>query len=250
MKEPVRIALITLLALLFVVLGLYSAREYGSASALETQRRHQEQELKRADAMEDDSAAATVLKKLAPAPPEVELRIVQRQWRMALELLKYMQRARVNVELQNETASYGTRLKGILDEMLERTGSALADPSAVRPDVLWQLYNASGSAKVLSALVMLEAEQNLDKVQGIMRDALADYKSAIDAVDKAGAPAEQRNVPRWNFEVLNGREYVQKFDVAMSDTERNQALKETLETLMPEMGGYAPGEPIETIVKK
>jgi hypothetical protein len=32
--------------------------------------------------------------------------------------------------------------------------------------------------------------------------------------------------------------------------EKTQLLKENLETLMPEMGGYAPGEPIETKVKK
>jgi hypothetical protein len=31
---------------------------------------------------------------------------------------------------------------------------------------------------------------------------------------------------------------------------KNQVLKENLETLIPEIGGYAPGEPIETRVKK
>jgi len=33
----------------------------------------------------------------------------------------------------------------------------------------------------LSAFLLLEREQNVDKVQGVMRDALTDFKSAIDA---------------------------------------------------------------------
>jgi hypothetical protein len=97
---------------------------------------------------------------------------------------------------------------------------------------------------------MLETGQNLDKVQGVMRDALTDYRAAIEAVDKAGVPPAQKNIPRWNFEVLSGEENVQKFEVSMTDTEKNQVLKEELETLIPEIGGYGPGEPIETIIKK
>jgi hypothetical protein len=50
--------------------------------------------------------------------------------------------------------------------------------------------------------------------------------------------------------VLNGEENVKKFEVSMTDMDKNQALKENLETLIPEIGGYGPGEPIETIIKK
>jgi hypothetical protein len=134
--------------------------------------------------------------------------------------------------------------------MNERCSSTLADAASLRPEIVWQLYNTAGSAKVLSAFVMLETGQNLDKVQGVMRDALTDYRAAIEAVDKTGVPPSQKNIPRWNFEVLNGEENVQKFEVSMTDMEKNQVLKEELETLIPEIGGYGPGEPIETIIKK
>jgi hypothetical protein len=250
MKTRITIAFILLLSVAFVLLGIYSTREYRAVTEREARDRLLLQELQKADAIEDDNAAAAAYKKLSPALPAIQLRIVQRQWRTALQLLQYMQRARDNTELQNKTGAYGARLKTLLDEIIERCGSTLADAASLRPGIVWQLYNTAGSAKVLSAFVMLETEQNVDKVQGVMRDALTDYKAAIEAVDKAGLPPSQKNIPRWNFEVLNGEEKVQKFEVSMTDMEKNQALKENLETLIPEIGGYGPGEPIETIIKK
>jgi hypothetical protein len=249
-KNRIPIALIILLSITFTLLGIYSARQYRAVKAQEARNRLLQQELQKTDAIADDGAAATAYKKLSPPLPEIQLRIVQRQWRIALELLQFMQRARSNAELQNETGAYNARLKTLLDEMVERCSSTLADAASLHPDIVWQLYNTAGAAKVLSALVMLENEQNVDKVRGVMRDALADFKAAIEAVDKAGVPPVQKNIPRWNFEVLNGEENVQKFEVAMTDMGKNQVLKENLETLIPEIGGYAPGEPIETRVKK
>lgn len=250
MKTRISIACIVLLSISLTLLGLYFTREYRSVKARELNSRLLQQELHKGDAMADDGAAVAVYKKLRPALPEIQLRIVQRQWRMALELLNYMQRARDNSELQNESDAYDARLKSLLDDIGERCASTLADAASLRPDIVWRLYNTAGAAKVLSALVMLEREQNADKVQGVMRDALTDFKAAIEAVDRAGVSPLYKNIPRWNFEVLNGEENVQKFQVSMTDMEKNQALKENLETLIPEIGGYAPGEPMETRVKK
>jgi hypothetical protein len=244
------IALIILVAVSFMLLGVYSARQFYVLKAQETRNRLLQQQLQKTDAVADDSAAVAAYKKLNPALPEIQLRILQRQWRIALELLQYMQRARFNTELQDETGVYSIRLKNLLDEMRDRCGSMLTDTASQRPDIVWQVYNAAGSAKVLSALVMLENEQNVDKVQGVMRDALTDFKASVEAVDKAGVPPLQKNIPRWNLELLNGEDYIKKIEVAMTDMDKNQALKENLETLLPEMGGYAPGEPIETEVKK
>ncbi len=249
-KTRITIAIIILLSAAFALLAAYGIREYGDLTTREARASLLRQELQKADAIADDHAAAAALKKLSPALPEIRLRIVDRQWRMAQKLLQYMQRARGNSELQDETDTYGAQLKTLLDEMIERCGSTLAESASLRPDIVWRLYNASGSAKVLSALAMLETEQNVDKVQAVMRDALTDYKAAIEAVDRAGAPPAQKNIPRWNFEVLSGEENVQKFEVSMTDTEKNQTLKESLETLIPEIGGYGPGEPVETIIKK
>ena len=244
------IAFLVLLAVCFLLLAMYSLFQYRAAAALAARNRQLQQELQKADAIADDSAAVSAYQKLHPALPEIQLRILQRQWRIALEVLQYMQRARYNTELQNETAIYNERLKSLLDEMLDRSSSMLADSEKLQPDIIWQTYNASGAAKLLSAFLLLEREQNMDKVQGVMRDALTDFKSAIDAVDKADVLPLQRNIPRWNFEMLNGEQFIKKIEVAKTDMEKNQVLKENLETLLPEMGGYAPGEPIETRIKK
>jgi hypothetical protein len=281
-KKSITIAFIILLAVSFMLLGIYSVRQYYSVKEREASRSLLQQELRTTDAIADDSAAAAAYKKLSPALPEIQLRILHRQWRIALELLQYMKRARHNTVLQNETGVYSTqlkslldemldrcgsmladatplrsdiawqvyKLKSLLDEMLDRCGSMLADATPLRSDIAWQVYNVSGSAKLLSAFVMLENEQSMDKVQGVMRDALTDYKAAIEAVDKAGVPPFHKNIPRWNFELLNGEEYIKKVEVALTDMEKNQVLKDNLETLIPEMGGYAPGEPIETRIKK
>ena len=243
-------SLIILLAISFTLLGIYSVSQYRTVKSQEAHNMLLQQELQKADAIADDSAAVAAYIKLQSALPEIQLRILQRQWRSALELLHYMQRARYNVELQNEIGGYSDRLKNLLDEMLDRCGSMLADSASLQSDIIWQVYNAAGSAKLLSAFMMLENGQNVDKVQGVMRDALIDFKAAIEAVDKASVPPLQRNIPRWNFELLNGEQYIKKIEVARTDMEKNQVLKENLETLIPEMGGYAPGEPIETKIKK
>lgn len=242
--------LLILVSVSFALLGVYSFRRYTAAAEQESRTRILMEKLRKADALADGAAAVAAYTKLQPALPEIQLRILHRQWRMAMELLQYMQRARDNSELQDTRDEYSARLRTLFNEMNDRSNSTLADSESLRPEIAWQIYTVAGSAKVLSAFVMLENDQNVDKVQGVMRDALTDFKAAIEAVDKADVPPMQRNIPRWNFELLNGEEYVKRFEVAMTDMEKNQVLKENLETLMPEMGGYAPGEPIETRIKK
>lgn len=250
MKTVITLAFAALLSIVLLLVGSYGLREYNAARDLERRVELLRQELGKADAAADNHAAVAIYSRLSPATPELQLRIVQRQWHIALELLQYMQRARSNVELQNRTDAYSAKLKTVLDEMIDRCGATLSDSAKLSPAVAWQLHNAAGSAEVLSALVMLETGQNVDKVQSVMREAISQYKAAIEAVDMAAVPPATRNIPRWNLEVLSGKENVQKFDVAVADVEKSRELKEDLEALIPEVGGYGPGEPVETIIKK
>ena len=237
-------------AALSLAFCIRSILHYRSFSAQERASLSLQQELRAADAITDDAAAAARYQQIAAPLPEVRLRILQRQWRMALALLKSVQMCRYNASLEQEVPVFNARLKEHLDTMLDQCSSMLANAGSVRPEIVWQLYNISGSARLLKAFVMLEEEKNADKVQGMIRDALADYKAAIDAVDSTGAPVEHKNIPRWNFELLNSEQYIKKIEAVKTDLEKNQALKENLETLIPEMGGYAPGEPVETKIKK
>jgi hypothetical protein len=237
-------------AALSLAFCIRSILHYRSFSAQERASLSLQQELRAADAITDDAAAAARYQQIVAPLPEVRLRILQRQWRMALALLKSVQMCRYNAALEQEVPVFNARLKEHLDTMLDQCSSMLANAGSVRPEIVWQLYNIAGSARLLKAFVMLEEEKNADKVQGMIRDALADYKAAIDAVDSTGAPVEHKNIPRWNFELLNSEQYVKKIEAVKTDLEKNQALKENLETLIPEMGGYAPGEPVETKIKK
>jgi hypothetical protein len=241
---------IILLSVGFLLCSVYSFRQYRSSAAQEQQYRVLQHELQTADAIADDPAAIIAYKKLTPSLPEIQLRILQRQWRSALSLVQSLQRIRYHGELQNETVASSARLKSHLTEMLDQCSTMLVDAASLRADILWQVYNASGAAKLMNAFLMLDDQQSADKVQGVIRDALTDFKAAIEAADRAGISPLQRNIPRWNFELLNGEQYIKKIEAARTDMEKNQALKENLETLIPEMGGYAPGEPIETKIKK
>ncbi len=243
-------ALIILVSACFLCWGIYCFNQYRSSASQEDQFRLLQQELQTADALADDHAAINAYKKLTPTLPEIQLRIVQRQWRIALSLIESLQRMRYHSELSNEAEAYRTLLHNHLTEMLDQCGIMLADATLLPPAILWQVYNASGCAKLMKAFLLLEDRQNADKVQGVVRDALTDLKAAIEMVDKTGSPHLHRNIPRWNFELLNGEQYIKKIEAARTDVEKNQVLKENLETLIPEMGGYAPGEPVETKIKK
>lgn len=239
-----------LAALLSLLYSVINISRYQSFRERERDSRTFQQEVEAADAITDDARAAAAYLKLGATLPEVQLRILQRQWYSALALLKSVQMCRYNAALEQDVPVYNARLKEHLDAMLDRCSSTLTGGGELRPEVMWQLYNIAASARLLKAFVMLDEEKNADKVQGVIRDALSDYKTAIDAVDKTRAAAMDKNIPRWNFELLNSEQYVKKIEAVKTDLEKNQALKENLETLIPEMGGYAPGEPIETKIKK
>jgi hypothetical protein len=249
-KNILTVTIVILLTVACISVTIYSVSQFQDLKAREARLGLMKQGLKKADSMEDDTAAVAAYKRLTPSSPEIQLRILQRQWRIAMELMHYLQRAQSNPSLQSETGTYLRQLKAHFDEMIDRSSGTLADAAKISPEIAWRLYNVTGSARAMNALVMLEGGESVDKVQGVMRDALTDFKAAIEAVDKGDVPPQERNIPRWNFELLNGEEYVQKFDVALTDVEKNQVLKDNLETLIPELGGYAPGEPIETIIKK
>ena len=233
-----------------LTVSIYFLSQYHQAKALEKEKRHLQQALQTADAFTDNEAAVIAYKNIMPMLPEVQLRILQRQWVIALTKLQQINLVRLNSLLQDDSPKYIQQLKNYLDEMRDRCNSTLSDTAFLPPEITWRIHNIEGSVKLLTAFLMFYNEQNPDKVQGVIREALSDFKAAITVVDKTNVPAYEKNIPRWNFEMLTGEDYIKKMEVARTDPEKNQVLKESLEALIPEMGGYAPGEPIETTIKK
>lgn len=233
-----------------LILGTYFFTQFLQARALEKKNKEFQQALQAADTIADNDAAVAAYTKITPLIPEIQMRILQRQWRIALAQLQQINLLRTNTLLQDAAPGYIQKLKNHLNDMRDRCNSVLTDSAALQPVIIWRIHNIEGSVKLLTAFLMLYTEQNPDKAQGVIREALADFKAAIEAVDKTNAPSYVKNIPRWNFEMLTGEEYIKKMEVAKTDPEKNQALQESLEALIPEMGGYAPGEPIETMIKK
>ncbi len=233
-----------------LALSIYFLSQYRHVRTMEKQNRHLQQALQIADASADNEAAVKGYNNIKPMLPEVQLRILQRQWGIALAKLQQINLVRVNSFLQDDSPEYIQLLKNYLDEMRDRCNNTLADTTSLSPEIAWQIHNIEASIKLLAAFLMFSNEQNPDKVQGVIREALSDFKAAIEAVDKTDVPAYVKNIPRWNFEMLTGEDYIKKIEVAKTELEKNQALSESLEALIPEMGGYAPGEPIETKIKK
>lgn len=229
--------------------GIFFLLHYQREKSEELQMRHLQQSLQTADALTDNQAAIAAYEKLTSSRPEIQIRILQREWPQALALLRQIQLIRLS-SLQNEVSRYTSQLKKHLDEMNDRGNTLLTDSASLPAEILWRAKNIQGAVKLLSAFLMLEDLANVDKAQGIVREAVSNFKEAIAAVDQTDASAFEKNMPRWNLEMLIGEEYVKRIEAARTDPEKNQALKENLETLIPEIGGYAPGEPIETRIQK
>ena len=249
-KYRIMMILFPVIGLTCLIVSIYFISQYLRTGAREKETRKMQASLKAADAITDNKAAIAAYTSIKPLLPEVHLRILQRQWFIALAKLQQVNLARTNNMLRDDALNYIQQLRNHLNDMRDRCNSVLTDSSSLPPTIVWRLHNIEGSVKLLTAFLMLYTEQNPDKAQGVVREALSDFKAAIEAVDKTDASAYVKNIPRWNFEMLTGEDYVKKMEVAKTDPEKNQALQESLEALIPEMGGYAPGEPIETKIKK
>lgn len=250
MKKVIRFYIPLLAAVVLVGFGVSSTLQCRQNRKLEAKSREVRQEIQEADAVLDDEQAILLYTKIAPPLPEVELRILQRQWSMALEILRQVRRIRYNPLLENDVSVLYGRLRDHLEAMKERCGALLADSGSISPDVAWRAYNLEGSVKLLYALAVLETERNPKKVGAIMREAISHLKAAIEAVDKAPSAGLQRNIPRWNLELLHGEQMVERFQLAEPDVQRQLDLKDNLEAILPEQGGYAPGESIDRKIRK
>jgi hypothetical protein len=250
MKKAITVYIPFLGAVILFAVGASETLQYHNHRSLESKTRALREEIQRIDALEDYSEAIAMYKKIAPSLPEVDLRILQRQWAMALELLHRIQAAKYNPELENDLQTFFGTLREHLDEMRDRCSTVLADSTSLPAAVAWQAYNIEGSVRLLMAFLSLETERNSKKVTALMREAISDFKAAIDSVDSIAAAGTKRNIPRWNMELLHAEQYVEQFQMVEPDSQKRLDLRDNLEALIPEKGGYAPGEPLERRIRK
>jgi hypothetical protein len=249
-RQIINFCLPLLGVVIFTFSGITSVFQYRNYRTLECQRRQLHREVQAADTTVDNHEAVNRYKTLQPLLPEVQLRILQRQWSIALEILRQIQLAKDNEALEKDVPVLTNKLKDHLDDMKDRCNTLLAESESLQDDIVWRVYNLNGSVKLLLAFLVLETERNWEKVQGIMKEAISDLKSSTDTVDRVKEPTFARNIPRWNLELLSAEQYVRKFEIITPSDETRVELEENLEAIIPEKGGYAPGEPLERRIKK
>jgi hypothetical protein len=250
MKKYLPSFLLLLGAIIFIVLGMSRLVHYRYYRSLEYQNRNLWQGIQEGERIIDPYQAVAHFQKLIPRTPEVQLRILQRQWAIGLDLLQQIHRSSANSHLTKDVPALYTTLNTHLDVMAEECSGLLSKSEALPDEIAWRVYNIRGSVKLLTAFSVLETERNWKKVMGIMKEAISDLKSAIASVDRTNTLGLDRNVPRWNLELLQGEQFVKKFQLGTVTDDQRLELKDNLEAIIPERGGYAPGEPVERRVLK
>ena len=250
MKTRMLIGLPLLVAFVLLVLGIERVLECRKACDLATRHELLLEAIAEADEIEEDQEALRAYRAIEHSIPEVELRILQSQWFEALGILHQVQRAKHNRVLKGEVPVLYAQLVDHLDSMKERCGILLTGDVPLRNEVAWRVYNIEGAVRLLAAFTVLERERNWKKVMSAMGAAILAFKSAIEAVDASPLALNlERSVPRWNLELLHADIYVKKQMRVPPDQER-LGLRDNLEAVIPERGGYAPGEPFERRIRK
>jgi hypothetical protein len=249
MKARMSIYLAVLGAVVFLVFGVERLHEYDRAADQAARNERLLEAIAEADGIEENRPALEAYQRISPSIPEIELRILQKEWLEALELLHQVQLAKFNRALEDEVPAYYARLEDLLDSMKERCGIVLTQSKSLRKEVAWRVYNVEGAVRLLSAFNILETERNWKKVRSAMAAAISAFKSAIETADAALVSNLERNIPRWNLELLHADIYVKKLKIVQPDKERLE-LRDNLEAVIPEKGGYAPGNPLDRRIRK
>ena len=236
--------------LCFLGAGLHQWIQYRSAIALESQVRSLKKNVEEIDGERDHGKAVRRYLQLPDNGPEIQLRILQRQWSMAVEKMARIRNANDAQVLKEALPELRDDLSAHLSAMAERCRSAMAAAGEAREEILWQIRNIQGCVSTMGAFVALSAEKNEKKAFSHLRSAIAGFASAMRAIDRIDKADHLRNVPRWNMALITGKEAALQFNLAPAADDRRLDLQKNLETVIPETGGYAPGDPAESRIAK
>jgi hypothetical protein len=148
-------------------------------------------------------------------------------------------------QLREEVQQSLLHLRSACDQQLRGSEQGRADNT----DQRWAMYNLRGTVAVMMAYTLIEFSQDSDKSHAFLGDAVEDFKYAIRAVDQRALPPAQRMVPRWNLELIVGSGESLMVGRTLSG-DSVDAVRQQLQAVLPNVGGYASGTPIETQVRK
>ncbi|MDM8517656.1 hypothetical protein QUF76_15775 [Desulfobacterales bacterium HSG16] len=206
------------------------------------------------DLIDDPDEAISRYRRLWPVIPETGLRILQRQWQTALGIvdqIKAINAGDRNHEINNKKiAGLFDRLEKHLGQMESQADTIINGELSIQSEIEWRVHNLRAATRLLMAYVELETRNDTKKTAGILKKAISDFKAAIESVDLLKTDSLNRNIPRWNIELLHDEIQLKKISLGQIDAQKRLKLKENLEAVIPEKGGYSPGEPIEKRIEK
>jgi hypothetical protein len=182
--------------------------------------------------------------------PEVEYALLHHQWQQAVVLFEGLQNILSNPYLadsaRHSAADFHARLLQLRDVVSEN----LADKPKLPIDWQWKLYNLRGNTAVLLAYSVLYHEKDGRKAAKLLTDALNDYKTSIQLVDKVSLSSFDRALPRWNLELIVAVGEYRRLGLTEIPPADMTTIQEQLQTYIPEAPGFSPGVPAETRVEK
>lgn len=182
----------------------------------------------------------------------LDYQILYRKWLAALSHFETLTAGAENryvsndlAQLRNDVQQSLLQLRSACDQQLRSSEPGKADNSYQR----WAVYNLRGTVAVMMAYTLIEFSQDTDKSHTFLADAVEDFKRAIRAVDQRALPPAQRMVPRWNLELIVGSGESLMVGRTLSG-DSVDAVRQQLQAVVPNVGGYASGAPLETRVRK
>lgn len=202
-----------------------------------------------ADAEDNHQKAIECYQALDRDNPLIRVRIMRRQWLLALAIFQRSQN-QDNVTFDpNESPKHLRKELNDLIFTLQQSGTFLLNQK-IRPASAWRVHNLLGASFLLQALESLESEQNLKRSQAQLGLAIDHFKQAIARVDEAPEAYDMSNIPRWNLELLSTRKNLFKLVRTQTGTDSKLDLKKNLATMLPASAGFMVGEPPDSRIRK
>lgn len=240
-------------ALLVAVEAALTAHEQRSRSAQVNQFADQ---LQQATAQEAELSLAALQQlhqqavALNVSVPQLDYLLLYRQWRQELSRFDLLAASAENRYLAADLSGLRQQvqqsfldLRSACDQQLRRNEGA-SDPQR------WAVHNLRGAVSVMMAYTLLEFSHDAERSRTFLGDAVEDFKQAIQTVDQADVAAAQQMVPRWNLELIVGGGETLAVGQGMAGSGDLEQVRGQLQAVVPNVGGYAPGVPLETRVRK
>lgn len=113
----------------------------------------------------------------------------------------------------------------------------------------WPIYNLRGAVSVMMAYSLIEFSHDSEKSRTFLADAVEDFKQSIRSVDESAVMPAQRMIPRWNLELIVGAGESVVVGRQLGGDSVDE-MRGQLQAVVPNVGGYSPGAPLETRVRK